>query len=139
MDEKLFRLDIITPDRVVYRGQVKSFTAPGDLGSFQVLYNHAPLLSSLSVGEMKFVDSGDNVVYYSTSGGFVEVRNNRVLALVQTAEQSDEIDVTRAKEAKERAEKRIKDRKPETDIERAKVALTRAVNRIKVSARTGTS
>jgi F-type H+-transporting ATPase subunit epsilon len=135
MDEKLLQLDIITPDHVVFQGKVRSFTAPGELGSFQVLYNHAPLLSSLEAGEMKYVDPSGKTVYFATSGGFVEVRKNRILALVQTAEGAREIDLKRAQEAKERAQQRIKERKPETDIGRAELALIRALNRIKVSAR----
>ncbi len=135
MHEKLLKLHIVTPDRVLFRGDVQSFTAPGELGSFQVLYNHAPLISTLVVGEMKYVDPEGTTIHLATSGGFVEVRENRVLALVETAERSEEIDRDRAKEAKQRAEGRMKERHPETDVERARIALMRALNRIKVAGR----
>lgn len=135
MAEKVFKLDIVAPDRVLYRGRVRSFSAPGSIGAFQVLYNHAPLLSSLVPGEMKYTDEQGNIVYYATSGGFVEVRHNRVLALVETAERADEIDVKRAEKSRERALERIKHRLPETDLERARRSLARANNRLKVARR----
>jgi F-type H+-transporting ATPase subunit epsilon len=136
MDGKTFKLDIVAPDRVIYKGEVSSFSAPGEMGAFQVLYNHAPLLSSLAVGEMKVVDANGILSRYATTGGFVEVRNNRVLALVDAAERADNIDIDRARKAQERALERIKSRHPDVDIDRAKFALVRAINRIKVSERT---
>lgn len=135
MENKNYKLDIIAPDRILYKGMVRSFSAPGEIGAFQVLYNHAPLLTSLVPGEMKFTDDQGNTVYYATSGGFVEVRDNRVLALVDTAEKADEIDVGRAKKSRDRAIERIKTRKTDLDIERAGRSLERANNRLKVAQR----
>lgn len=135
MDDKIFKLDIITPDRVLYKDMVRSFSAPGEMGAFQVLYNHAPLMASLVPGEMKFSDDRGNTVYYATSGGFVEVRDNRVLALVDTAEKADEIDVDRARQSRDRAVERIKSRKSEVDMERAQRSLRRAINRLRVAQR----
>jgi F-type H+-transporting ATPase subunit epsilon len=135
MDEKTFKLDIVAPDRILYKGHVYSFSAPGEMGAFQVLYNHAPLLSSLVVGEIKFTDEQNITTYYATSGGFVEVRENRVLALVDTAERADEIDIERAKQSRDRALQRIKSREIGLDAERAKRSLERANNRIKVAHR----
>jgi len=136
MNDKTFKLDIVAPDRVVYKGRVRSFSAPGELGAFQVLVNHAPLLSSLDVGEVKFTDEDGNIEYFATSGGFVEVRDNRVLALLDAAEQADEIDVDRAQESRNRALERIKSRASGINIERAKRSLERANNRLKVAQRT---
>jgi len=135
MEEKTFALDIVAPDRIVYKGRVRSFSAPGELGAFQVLYNHAQLLSSLVTGEIKFTDEDGMTVYYATSGGFVEVRNNKVLALVDAAERSDEIETDRANESKKRALERIKSRKSDLDLTRAKRSLERANNRLKVAQR----
>lgn len=135
MAEKSFKLDIVTPDRILFKGRVVSFSAPGELGAFQVLYNHAPLLSSLVPGEMKFTDEQGSTVYYATSGGFVEVRDNRVLALVDTAERAEDIEIERAKESRLRAIERIKSRKSDIDMERAQRSLNRAINRLRVARR----
>jgi F-type H+-transporting ATPase subunit epsilon len=135
MAEKIFKLDIVAPDRILYKGRVQSFSAPGELGAFQVLYNHAPLLSSLVPGEMKFTDEHGNTVYYATSGGFVEVRDNRVLALVDTAERAEDIDSQRAKDSRKRAVERIKSRKSDIDSDRARRSLARAINRLRVARR----
>jgi F-type H+-transporting ATPase subunit epsilon len=133
MYEKPFKLEIIAPDRVVFSGEATSFSAPGVEGGFQVLVNHAPLLSSLDVGEMK-VKSIDGVdTRYAASGGFVEVRENKVVVLVETAERSDEIDVKRASAARERAQQRLQSHAKDIDFERAKAALYRALNRLRVA------
>ncbi len=133
MAEKIFKLEIITPKKVVFSGDVTSFSAPGVLGGFQVLKSHAPLLSSLSIGEVKVVDAAGNESRYATSGGFVEVHENKVILLAETAERSDEIDVQRAEAARERARKRLAKKRAEIDDNRARLALYRAMNRLKVA------
>jgi F-type H+-transporting ATPase subunit epsilon len=138
MAEKTFRLEIITPRKVVFSGDVISFSAPGIVGGFQVLYNHAPLLSAIGIGEVKVVDANGAEQRYATSGGFVEVRENKVVVLAETAERADEIDVQRAQAARDRAQKRIAEKKLDTDIERARLALARALNRLRVSSRIST-
>jgi F-type H+-transporting ATPase subunit epsilon len=135
MTDKIYRLEIVTPNKVVFSGDVTSFSAPGVMGGFQVLRNHAPLLSNIAVGEVKVVDAAGSESRYATSGGFVEVHENKLVMLAETAERSDEIDVTRAEAARERARKRIADKEAGTDIERARLALHRALNRLKVAAR----
>jgi len=133
MAEKEFTLQIVTPKRIVYNGQVESFSAPGVLGGFQVLHSHAPLLSNLKIGEVKILDTAGNQTRYATSGGFVEVRDNRVLMLAETAERSDEIDVDRAKASVDRARERISAKQKGIDSERARLSLLRALNRLKIS------
>jgi len=133
MVEKTFHLEIVTPKRIVYKGEVMSFSAPGVEGGFQVLHSHAPLLASLKIGEVKISDTSGTEFHYAISGGFTEVRDNKVVLLAETAERSDEINVERVKEACDRAKKRIAENYPETDIERAKLALYRALNRLKVA------
>lgn len=135
MDEKTFKLDIVAPDRILFKGLVRSFSAPGEIGAFQVLYNHAPLLSTLVTGEMKYTGENGETVFYAVSGGFVEVRDNRVLALVDTAERAEEIDIERARKSQERAIKRMKSRESGIDTVRAKRAFTRATNRLKIAQR----
>jgi F-type H+-transporting ATPase subunit epsilon len=133
MTGKEFDLEIVTPKRIVYSARVNSFSAPGVMGGFQVLYNHAPLLSITEVGQVKVLDAEGKELHYATSGGFVEVRNNKVVMLAETAERSDEIDVDRAKAAAERAKKRSAEKQEEVDIDRARLSLLRALNRLKVS------
>ncbi|HEV8537818.1 MAG TPA: ATP synthase F1 subunit epsilon, partial [Bacteroidota bacterium] len=119
--------------KVVFTGDVQTFTAPGVVGSFQVLFNHAPLLAAIGIGEVKMRDLLDNEIRYATSGGFVDVLKNNVTMLAETAERADEIDPARAVAAKERAAQRLAGRSSGIDVERARVALARALNRLKIS------
>ena len=136
MADKRFKLEIVTPRGIVYEGNVTSFTAPGEIGSFQVLYNHAPFLSAIAIGEVKLRDSAGQESRYATSGGFVEVLSNHVVMLAETAERPEEIDVRRAEEAKARAEQRLHHGAPDIDFDRARLALARALNRLRISGRT---
>lgn len=132
MTGKVFHLEIVTPRGVLFNGGVESFSAPGAMGSFQVLRSHAPLLSSLKVGELKVLDADGTERRYATSGGFVEVRNNAVIVLADTAESADEIDAERAKRARDRSRKRIAEKNSQTDLDRARFSLQRALNRLKI-------
>jgi F-type H+-transporting ATPase subunit epsilon len=122
MTEKTFHLEIVTPKKVVLSSRVTSFTAPGILGGFQVLRSHAPFLSSIGVGEVKVIDEAGQETRFATSGGFVEVRENKVV-----------IDIQRAEKARNKAQKRLTEKAVEHDLERARVALQRALNRLKVA------
>lgn len=135
MADKNFQLDIVTPAKTVYSGEVQSFTAPGVMGNFQVLFNHAPLLSSIGIGEIKVVESNGTSLHFATSGGFVEVKSNKVILLAESAERSDEINVERAEKAKTRAAERINKKDRETDDARARVALSRSINRMKIASK----
>lgn len=124
--------EIITPSRSVFKGQIKSITIPGTLGNFQVLFNHAPMLSTFEIGKIKLVDSNDKEIEYVTSGGTVEVNDNKILILADSAETSEEIDVERAKKSLERAKERLAAmKKGDIDIMRAELSLQRAINRMK--------
>ena len=133
MADKTYHLEIVTPKRIVFKGEVTSFSAPGVEGGFQVLHNHAPLLASLKIVKVKLSVAEGNEFHYAISGGFVEVRENNVILLAETAERTDEIDVERVKAARDRALKRLAEKYPNTDIERAKLALFRALNRLTVA------
>ena len=133
MYEKAFQLEIVTPTRVVFKAEATSLSAPGVQGRFQILYDHAPFLSALDVGEIKVKDKAGNDTRYATSGGFVEVLNNRVVLLADSAEMASEIDVDRAKAAKVRAEERLRVKQENIDQERANAALMRAMNRLRLS------
>ncbi len=133
MAENVFSLEIVTPRKSVFSGAVESFTVPGTVGAFQVLHNHAPLLSSITVGEVRFIDQAGDESVYATSGGFVEVNNNNVIFLADTAEKKGEIDVKRATAARTRAEDRIQKKEQGTDMVRARAALARAINRLRIA------
>ena len=133
MAEKVLNLEIVTPRKVMYSGDVISFSAPGVLGGFQVLFNHAPLLSAIDAGEVKIQEAQGRELRFATSGGFVEVLKNHVSMLAETAERSDEIDKARSESAKERARKRLSQKTPDLDVDRARVALARAMNRLKIA------
>ena len=128
-----FQLDIVTPEKRVYQGAVERFQAPGTEGSFGVLARHAPLLTSLAVGQISFLDHAGKVRKMSTSGGFVEVGRNQVAVLAETAEFVEEIDVARARAARARAQERLEKKEEGVDLGRAQVALLRALNRLHVS------
>ena len=125
-------LQIITPAKVSFTGEVKSVTIPGTLGSFQVLKDHAPIISTFEIGLFKVERLDNSVDYYSTCGGTVEVLNNQIMVLADAIELAHEIDVERAQKAKQRAEERLATKESSTDIERAQTALKRAVNRLEI-------
>ena len=133
MYENPFALEIIAPNRVVYRGSATSVSMPGVMGGFQVLFNHAPLLAALDVGRIKLRDKEGQDQQFATSGGFAEVRANKVVVLVESAERPEEIDRDRAHAARERAQKRIRARDEGIDIQRAQLALARALNRLRLA------
>jgi F-type H+-transporting ATPase subunit epsilon len=130
--EKSFDLEITTPQRVVLKATVTHVKAPGIAGYFGVLANHAPFLTALKVGVIE-AKTSQGMRYFATSGGFAEVNDNRFSILVESAEAVEEIDVARARQAKDRALKRIEEKKPETDMARARAALARALNRLQLA------
>lgn len=135
MYEKSFHLEIVAPDRMVFTGNATSLTAPGILGMFQVLFNHAPLLAELSPGPLTVKDSSGADTLFAVGGGFVEVRDNRVVVLADSVEPASDIDVARARAAQDRAVQLLHERAPETDLAAAESALRRAQNRLKVAQR----
>lgn len=125
-------LEIVTPNKISFKGDIQSITVPGTIGSFQILKNHAPLMSTFEIGEVKVVLPDDNQKYYATGGGTVEVLNNHVLVLADSLEEIESIDTERAQRAKERAENRLAQKTDTTDVERAEQALKRSVNRLRL-------
>jgi len=128
-------LEVVTPTKLVVSEEVDLCTVPGTEGVFGVMANHAPVLSTLAIGEMHY-EKDNQQVKFAISGGFVEVSNNRMTILAEAAERAEDIDVERALRAKERAEKRIQQAqsgKEDIDIARAMAALARATTRLKVA------
>jgi len=132
---KEIKVEIVTPAKIAFTGNVKSITIPGTKGTFQVLFNHAPLMSSFEVGFIKIEDESGESTNYATSGGTVEILNNKVVVLSESFESKEQIDIKRAEQALERAKNRIKNKKREQtiDVSRAEFAIKRAINRLKLS------
>lgn len=126
-------LEIVTPKKIVFEGDVKSLNAPGIKGHFQILPNHAPYISSLLPGKVKITKMDGSEIFFVISNGTAEVHQGKITLLAEAVETVEEIDLERAKLAKERAEKRLKSKEPGIDVERAKAALLRALNRIKIA------
>jgi len=126
------QLTVMTPDRVVLSEEVQRVEAPGSEGYFEVLPKHTPFLTGLKTGQVLYAkDGGEEVL--STNGGFVEVLMDRVTILAETAERAHEIDLDRAREARQRAERRLEARDAQTDVARAEAAMKRALNRLRVA------
>lgn len=125
------RLDIVTAERVVYSGDVDLVLVPGVEGQLGILPHHAPLMTTLQMGELR-VKKGGEEFSLAIHSGFLEVRPDRVIVLADAAERAEEIDIARAEEAKRRAEEALKQHPPEVDATRAEAALHRALTRLQV-------
>ena len=134
MSERTFRLEVITPDRVVYSSDhVVSVVAPGVEGYLGALANRAPLVTQLDIGQIDFRKPDGDWDYIAVSGGFMEVFETQVTVLAESAELFTEIDVARAEQARDRAQERLASRAPDVDIERAQASLKRALTRLHVA------
>lgn len=128
------RLDIVTAEQMVYSEEVDMVIAPGVEGQLGILPHHTPLMTTLQAGELR-VKKGGEEVSLAISGGFLEVRPDRVVILADAAERADEIDMARAEAAKRRAQERLAERHvPGLDGARAEAALHRSLARLKVAA-----
>lgn len=130
MSEKTQRLEIVTPQKKVFSEDVRFLVAPGTEGELGILPEHAPLITSLNIGILRIQQEGKNMKVV-VNGGFMEVRNSRVTVLANSAERAEDIDVTRAEAAKQRAEQRLAAKAPDIDVTRAEIALKRALSRLK--------
>ena len=125
------RLVIVTAEGVVFSDDVDVVVAPGVEGQLGILPHHAPLMTMLQPGEL-LVKRGGEEFFLAISGGFLEVRPDRVIVLADAAERAEEIDIARAEAAKRRAEELLKSHPPEVDAARAEAALLRSLARLKV-------
>ncbi len=132
MSDKLINLKVITPARVLFEDEVKSFIVKtkGEVGEFAVLLNHAPMAATVGIGSLviEMPDGGEKVT--SLFGGYLVVQNNNAVIVTEAAEWPEEIDYERAERAKERAEAML--RGEGTDKDRAQVALMRALKRMEL-------
>jgi F-type H+-transporting ATPase subunit epsilon len=106
---KLFKFEIVTPERIVLKENIQQVVVPTTTGEITVLPGHIPLVSSLQAGVLEIKNEKSDVKVISLSGGFIEVLKEKVVVLADTAERAEELDEKRIKEAKERAEESKKD------------------------------
>jgi F-type H+-transporting ATPase subunit epsilon len=125
------KLDIVSAERSVFSEDVEVIVAPGVEGQLGILPHHAPLMTMLQPGEL-LVKKGGDELSLAISGGFLEVRPDRVIILADAAERTEEIDVARAEEAMRRAQEQLTHRTADTDVARAEAALRRAMTRLQV-------
>lgn len=134
MAEKL-RLDMVTPYKQVLSQEVDEVTAPGTIGEFGILPGHTPMLTTLKIGELSYRQGAESF-HVAVNWGYVEVEEDKVTVLVETAEPADEIDLERAKVALGRAEEALKKLSPEDkEFLAQQAALERAMIRIQVAGR----
>ncbi len=135
MAEPRLRFELATPTRLVVSEDVEEVVAPGTEGYFGVLPGHVPFLTSLQSGEVSY-RVGRDEQYLAVSGGFAEVRGDRVIVLAENAERPEEIDRERAERARQRAERRLAGKTAEEiDYTRAVAAFSRALVRLQVAGR----
>ena len=126
------KVDIVSAERLVYSEEgVDRLIVPGVEGELGVLTLHAPLLTMIQPGVLRIV-KGDDEVEMAITGGFIEVRDNRVTILADAAERAGEIDSARAEEARRRAQRLLEEREADMDRARAEADLARALARLKV-------
>jgi F-type H+-transporting ATPase subunit epsilon len=127
-----FQLEIVTPEKKVVDTAAEEVQIPGKNGYLGILPGHAPLITELAVGEITYRENvGEQ--HLAVAWGFAEVLPNKVTILAETAERPLEIDIERARKARERAEELLTSGDPNVDVERALDALQRAETRLNVA------
>jgi F-type H+-transporting ATPase subunit epsilon len=127
------KVDIVTAERVVFSEEdVERLIVPGIEGELGLLPLHAPLLTTIQPGVLRVVKGGEETTMAIT-GGFIEVRENRVTILADAAERGEDIDLARVEEARRRAEERLASREATVDMVQAEMALKRALVRLKAA------
>jgi F-type H+-transporting ATPase subunit epsilon len=129
---KTINVSVVTPDGSVYESDVEMVSTKAQSGELGILAGHIPMVAPLQIGVVRLIN-GASTDFVAVSGGFLEVRPDKVTILAQSAERSNEIDAERALRAKERAEKRLREaQQANVDFKRAELALQRAINRLSI-------
>jgi len=129
----MFKLSIVTPEKIFYEGDVSSVIVPGSEGYLGVLTDHAPLITAIAPGKVTLKDQAREEIEMAVSYGFFEVSFNHATLLVDSVEFKSDIDLERARKAQDRARERLTNLIGEIDISRARRALERAKNRIRLA------
>jgi F-type H+-transporting ATPase subunit epsilon len=128
-------LEIVTPEKLAYEGDVDSVQVPGSEGELGILPHHAPLISTLGAGELR-LRTGNQEESFAIVGGFLQVLPDKVVVMAETADMASEIDLEKAKEARRSAEKALETGfVEEADLAAARAALQTALIRISVAER----
>ena len=125
-----FKLEVVTPEKLIYSGEVSTVLAWGVEGQLGILPHHAPLMTILQPGDL-VIKKGQEEESLTISGGFLEVRPDKVIVLADACERAEEIDETRAEEAKKRAQEALKEAKAPADLAAAEASLRRSLARLK--------
>jgi F-type H+-transporting ATPase subunit epsilon len=129
------QLEIVTPEKLAYQGEVDSVQLPGSEGELGVLPHHAPLISTLGAGELRLRKGGEDE-YFAIVGGFLQVLPDKVVVMAETADMASEIDLERAQEARRKAEQALESGFVEpSDLASARASLQTALLRIRVAER----
>ena len=128
------QVEIVTPSRQLYSGAVQMITLPGVEGEMGVLAGHAPLLTTLNIGEITLHSADGEAEYIAVSGGVVEVLPDKVIVMARSAERAEDIDIARAEAAMQRAEDALNTRSPE-ERRPVEVAYRLSQLRLKVARR----
>lgn len=129
---KTISVSVVTPDGPVYESDVEMVSTKAQSGELGILAGHIPMVAPLQIGVVR-LKNGNSTEFVAVSGGFLEVRPDKVTILAQSAEKSSDIDAERALRAKERAEQRLREaQQANVDFRRAELALQRAINRLSI-------
>ena len=123
------RLEIVTPERKLYEEDVNMIVVKGVSGELGILPHHIPLVTPLKIAPVK-AKKGNTDEWIAVHGGFMEVRKDKVVILAEAAELGKDIDLMRARQAKERAERRLAEKAADLDYKRAELAFQRALSRL---------
>ena len=130
---KSLRLEIITAERIVLTEEmVTSVRVPSAEGVVGILPRHAPLMTTLAPGEL-IMRKGEDEESFFVTGGFLEVRNNHIAVLADASERAEEIDISRAEEARNRAEAALKEKRDGAELAAAEAAMRRALIRLRLA------
>jgi F-type H+-transporting ATPase subunit epsilon len=132
-DEKTFPFEILTLQKLFLREEIRFVIAPGQEGVFEILAHHAPFVFALKPGPLRMRLPDGQEQYVAVGSGFLVVQKERTTVLTRSAERPEEIDVERARRAKERAEQRLQQKSAAFEIARAEASLQRALARLKVA------
>jgi len=125
-------LNIVTPTGISYQGEAKSVLVHTTDGDVCILPNHSNYVATLAIGRIK-ITTETGIRIAACSGGFISVAGKAVNIVAAAFEYADQIDLARARQAKERAEKRLAEKRSDQDIQLAEIKLKRALNRIKIA------
>lgn len=129
-----YMLEIITPERIFFHGEVESVIIPAPDGFMSIQKMHEPMVAAINIGTMRILADGE-WMECTTSEGFVEVRPDETIIFSQTAEWPNEIDLRRAQEAKERAEEKLRQQLSHQEYMQNQIALARAMVRLRAGRR----